>query len=81
MHQLPDATPEHLDAVLAFLDMTNAELAILAGVDQRTVTRWFAGQSRIPDAVIRMVELFAMSTLMTYDGRPVVTWQPKEGFD
>ena len=72
------ATPGHLDEMLAYLDMTNAEAARLCGVDQRSVYRWLAGTSPIPHSVIRMLELICMTKFA--DGDYITTWRPRRGY-
>lgn len=71
-------TPAHLDELLAYLDMTNAEAARLCGVDQRSVYRWLAGSSPIPHSVIRMLELMAMTKFA--DGDYIASWRPRRGY-
>ena len=71
-------TPQHLDELLAYLDMTNAEAARLCGVDQRSVYRWLAGTSPIPHSVIRMLELMAMTNFA--NGDYITSWRPRRGY-
>ena len=52
-----DLTPRRLNALLVELDILNNELAVMAGVSQRTVYRWLAGTTPIPRSVIAMLEL------------------------
>lgn len=73
-----DIRPEHLDEMLAYLDMTNVEAARICGVDQRSVYRWLAGSSPIPHSVIRMFELICMTKLA--DDDYITRWRPRGGY-
>ena len=48
--------PERLEELLCKLQYTNKCLAILVYTTERTVYRWLSGQSRIPAAVILLLE-------------------------
>lgn len=52
-----DLSPRRLDNLLIALDLTNDDLATLAGVTQRTVYRWLAGTTPVPRSVVAMLEL------------------------
>ena len=73
-------TGQHLEELLVYLDLQNQELAELCGTNIRTVYRWLAGYSPVPHAVVRFLQLAAMTR--TYDRRdqPMLGWQPRVGW-
>jgi hypothetical protein len=54
---IPEISPRALVSQLERLDMLNDELAVEAGVSQRTVYRWLAGTTPIPRSVMALLQL------------------------
>lgn len=67
-----DVSHTHLVALLERHDLTNGDLAQMCGVDRTTVTRWVAGTTSVPHAVIRLLEL--MLEVRELAGRCRVFW-------
>jgi transcriptional regulator with XRE-family HTH domain len=44
-------TPDQLKEIMAKLDFTSADVAIVMGVTRRTVQLWLSGSSPVPTAV------------------------------
>lgn len=49
-----DISAEHLNRQLEQLDITNRDLATLAGVSESTIYRWLQGKAPVPASVVRM---------------------------
>jgi hypothetical protein len=67
-----DTSHQHLAHLLVRLDLLNADLAKMCDVDRSTVHRWLVGDTPIPHAVIRLLELKA--ELQDLAGRCRVYW-------
>jgi pyocin large subunit-like protein len=75
-----NTSPQHLDAILRYLDITNSETAELCQTNVRTVYRWLSGRSPVPASVMRMAELIAMTKTFDRHGRAMLSWEPKKGW-
>jgi DNA-binding transcriptional regulator YiaG len=53
------STPEaeRFNHILWRLNLVNTEAANLCGVSERTVYRWLAGDTKIPTAALRVMEM------------------------
>ena len=80
--KIPKVLPSRklLEDLLVYIDMSNSDLAELCQIDIRTVFRWLAGHSPVPAAMIRLLQLVAMTK--TYDRKeePMFGWEPKAGW-
>jgi len=80
--KIPKVAPSRklLEDLLVYIDLSNDDLAELCQIDIRTVFRWLAGHSPVPAAVVRLLQLIAMTK--TYDPReePMFAWEPKAGW-
>ena len=80
--KIPKVAPSRklLEDLLVYIDLSNSDLAELCQIDVRTVFRWLAGHSPVPAAVIRLLQLDAMTK--TYDPRneAMFGWEPKAGW-
>ena len=53
----PEPTIEDLEIALWNLNVLNAEAAMIAGVSERTIYRYLSGDTPIPYAVVRTLQL------------------------
>jgi hypothetical protein len=54
-----NTSPEHLNRLMARLNVTPNDVAALTGVHRTTVFRWLAGTHAVPISVIRILEIEA----------------------
>ena len=53
----PPSNREILNKLLWELNVVNIEAAELCGVSERTVYRWLSGDTKVPDSVIKLLQL------------------------